>query len=62
MERNDEYKYLSVSEFAKMKNVSTTTVYTLIQEGKLETIPYRRGAYNGYVIKLCIDNLPLFCR
>jgi len=52
MESKDEYRYLSVSEYAKMKNVSTTTVYTLIQEGKLETIPYRRGAYNGYVIKL----------
>ncbi len=47
----DEYTYYSVSDYAYMIGKSTTYVYSLIASGKLETIPYKRGKYNGYIIK-----------
>lgn len=50
--KNDEYRYLSVSEYAKTISRSTTHVYNLIADGKIDTIPYARGNYNGYVIRL----------
>ena len=52
MESNDEYRYLSVSEYANMLQKSTTHVYNMIAKGMLDTIPYQRGNYNGYVIRL----------
>ena len=52
MESNDEYKYLSVSEFAQLIGKSTTHVYGMISRNELETVPFQRGKYNGYIIKI----------
>ena len=49
---NDEYRYLSVSEYAEMVGKSTTHIYGMIARNELETIPFQRGNYNGYVIKI----------
>lgn len=49
--QNEEYRYYSVSEFAKKLGRSTTYVYSQIAEGRLDTIPYTRGKYNGFVIR-----------
>ena len=49
---NDEYRYLSVSEYAEMIGKSTTHIYGMIARNELETIPFQRGNYNGYIIKI----------
>lgn len=49
---NDEYRYLSVSEFAQLIGKSTTHVYNMIAKGEVETVPFQRGQYNGYIIKI----------
>ena len=49
---NDEYRYLSVSEYAEMVGKSTTHIYDMIARNELETIPFQRGNYNGYIIKI----------
>lgn len=50
--KNEEYRYLSVSEYAQLIGKSTTYVYGMIARNELETVPFNRGQYNGYVIKI----------
>ena len=50
--KSNEYRYLSVSEFATEIGRSTTYVYNMIANNQLETVPFQRGKYNGYVIKV----------
>lgn len=49
---NDEYTYLSVRDFSQLIGKSTTHVYNMIAKGEVETVPFQRGKYNGYIIKI----------
>lgn len=46
---NDEW--ISVSEYARKVKKSTTFVYSLIKEKKVEFKSFSRGKYVGYLIK-----------
>lgn len=44
------YELLSVGDVAKRIGVSTQTIYNYIQEGRWETITFRRGKYKGLLV------------
>lgn len=50
--KNDEYRYFSVSEYAQLIGKSTTHIYNMIAKGEVETVPFQRGQYHGYIIRL----------
>ena len=44
-------EWISVSEFARRTNKSSTHVYSLIKEKKVAYRAFKRGKYNGYLVK-----------
>ena len=49
MENNEEW--ISASEFAKRKKVSTQTIYNRVRAGVYESREFKRGVYKGIIIK-----------
>lgn len=46
-----EQEWYSASELATLLQVSTQTIYNRIRRGEYETQPFKRGMYNGFLIK-----------
>ena len=46
-----ESELISVSEFAKRKNISQQTVYNWIKSGLVECVEFQRGTMKGKLIK-----------
>lgn len=46
-----EEEWISVSSYAKLIGRSTTHVYNLVKEGKVEFKTFNRGKYIGILIK-----------
>lgn len=52
MERTlNKEEYVSVSTYARLKNVSTQTIYNMIKDGRLEYVSFNRGKYRGLLVK-----------
>ena len=51
MNKKVTFEWLSVSEVAKLEDVSTTTIYNRIKDGIYETMEFERGAYKGILVK-----------
>lgn len=49
-------EWYSVSELAEKLHVSTQTIYNRIKKGEYETQPFKRGMYNGFLIKYDCSN------
>lgn len=49
-------EWYSASELAALLKVSTQTIYNRIRRGEYETQPFKRGVYNGFLIKYNHDN------
>lgn len=49
-------EWYSASELATLLQVSTQTIYNRIRRGEYETQPFKRGVYNGFLIKYSRDN------
>ena len=47
----EDWEYISVSDYARQIGKSSQHVYNLIRSGELETIKFKRGEYNGVLIK-----------
>lgn len=55
-EQNNEFmneEWMSVSSYARKVGKSTTFIYSLIKEKKIEFKSFNRGKYVGYLIKYC---------
>lgn len=50
-----EQEWYSASELATLLQVSTQTIYNRIRRGEYETQPFKRGVYNGFLIKYISD-------
>ena len=50
-------EWYSASELATLLQVSTQTIYNRIKSGEYETQPFKRGVYNGFLIKYSHNNL-----
>lgn len=50
-----EQEWYSASELAALLKVSTQTIYNRIRRGEYETQPFKRGMYNGFLIKYISD-------
>jgi predicted DNA-binding transcriptional regulator AlpA len=48
----EEYEYLGVPDYAKRVGKTPQHIYNLIKAGELDTITFKRGQYNGLLIKL----------
>ena len=46
-----EFVYVSVSDYAKKRGVSTTIVYNWIRHGTIDAIKFQRGKMNGWLVK-----------
>jgi predicted site-specific integrase-resolvase len=44
-------EYISVSTYAARKGVSTQTVRNWVKKGVVQTISFRRGKMNGYLVR-----------
>lgn len=51
-----EQEWYSASELATLLQVSTQTIYNRIRRGEYETQPFKRGVYNGFLIKYNHNN------
>ena len=51
-----EQEWYSASELATLLQVSTQTIYNRIRRGEYETQPFKRGVYNGFLIKYSHNN------
>lgn len=51
-----EQEWYSASELATLLQVSTQTIYNRIRRGEYETQPFKRGVYNGFLIKYSRNN------
>ena len=51
-----EREWYSASELATLLQVSTQTIYNRIRRGEYETQPFKRGVYNGFLIKYSNNN------
>ena len=49
-------EWYSASELAALLKVSTQTIYNRIRRGEYETQPFKRGVYNGFLIKYSHNN------
>jgi predicted DNA-binding protein YlxM (UPF0122 family) len=49
-------EWYSASELATLLQVSTQTIYNRIRRGEYETQPFKRGVYNGFLIKYSHNN------
>lgn len=48
---NSMEEYISVSTYAARKGVSTQTVRNWVKKGVVQTISFRRGKMNGYLVR-----------
>jgi predicted site-specific integrase-resolvase len=46
-----EEKWMSVSEYAKKRGVTTMTVYNWIAQGLVEHMDFQRGKMNGRLVR-----------
>lgn len=52
----DNSEWYSVSELAEKLHVSTQTIYNRIKNSAYEVRTFRRGRYNGFLIKYDCSN------
>lgn len=48
---NNDYEWVSVSEYAKILGKSKQTVYNMVKANKLESKSFKRGSMIGLLIK-----------
>lgn len=48
---NNDYDWISVSEYAKRIGKSKQTVYNMVKANKLESKTFRRGSMIGLLVK-----------
>lgn len=51
MEASNE-RWVSASEYATMIGKSTQTVYNMVHAGTVESKSFKRGKYNGILVKV----------
>lgn len=48
----EDYEWISASEYAARFGVSKQTVYNKIKSEELVARPFKRGLYNGYIVRV----------
>ena len=51
MEASNEH-WVSASEYASMIGKSTQTVYNMVHAGTIDSKTFKRGKYNGILVKV----------
>lgn len=51
----DKEEWISVSEYASRIGKSAQTVYNRVRAGKIESTSFKRGQYNGILVKYTGD-------
>lgn len=49
---NEEFEYISVSEYAEREGVSSQTIRNRIKDNLIETVTFKRGKLNGILCKI----------
>lgn len=53
--KEENKDWISVAEYAKKVGKSTQWVYNKIRSGEIEAIKFKRGLYNGLLVKMPKD-------